>query len=336
MANIYGPNWIKAVKTDRSALSCKMEEAWRRASFDESLREIRRLNAEQERGAHSFRCGVNDFSDLSPAEFKEAKLGSHEHFAAAQRGWGALPQPRLLNDPPASLDWRAKGAVTPIKNQGSCGGCWSFSASGALEGAYQIATGALRVLSEQQLIDCSTTYGNNGCKGGSMRMAFDYIRVNKGLDSEADYPYEGTGPNQCWKAAAAKHDADLTNFTAVKQAEDQLVATPSSPFQALKPSLQGLVIQVACDGVSRWRSTRVGSGRRLKHFGRRSLPWRLARCPSPSRPTSQPSSTTRPAPSTRHAGRSSTTACCSSATPPAPSSSRTRGAPRGATRASSR
>ena len=106
--------------------------------------------------------------------------------------------------------------------------------------ADQIATGSLRVLSEQQLIDCSVTFGNQvqtpdqkpfpgtlspscpsalnpsrrprcgptaaprlqGCKGGSMRMAFDYILANKGVDSEADYPYSGTGPNQCWAAAA--------------------------------------------------------------------------------------------------------------------------------------
>ena len=60
------------------------------------------------------------------------------------------------------------------------------------------------MLSEQQLIDCSTTFGNNGCKGGSMRMAFDYIMANKGIDSEADYPYSGTGPNQCWKTAAKR------------------------------------------------------------------------------------------------------------------------------------
>jgi hypothetical protein len=96
---------------------------------------------------------------------------------------------------------------------------------GALEGAYQIATGALRSLSEQQLIDCSVTFGNMGCKGGSMRMAFDYILANKGIDSEADYPYSGTGPNACWKAAANRTVAMLTKFTAVPTAsESALVA----------------------------------------------------------------------------------------------------------------
>ena len=92
---------------------------------------------------------------------------------------------------PASVDWRTKGAVTPVKNQGSCGSCWSFSATGALEGAYFIATGALRLLSEQQLMDCSVPEGNKGCGGGAMTQAFDYIIKNKGIDSEGDYPYGG-------------------------------------------------------------------------------------------------------------------------------------------------
>ena len=90
---------------------------------------------------------------------------------------------------PTSVDWRKLGAVTPVKNQGQCGSCWAFSTVAAVEGINQIATGNLVSLSEQQLIDCNVD-GNNGCNGGSMPMAFDFLVKNGGLDTEEHYPYK--------------------------------------------------------------------------------------------------------------------------------------------------
>ena len=87
----------------------------------------------------------------------------------------------------AGVDWRTKGAVTPVKNQGQCGSCWAFSSTGALEGAHHLATGKLVSLSESNLVNCSTK--NSGCNGGLMDYAFEYVETNP-IMTEADWPYK--------------------------------------------------------------------------------------------------------------------------------------------------
>jgi len=130
--------------------------------------------------------GLNKFSDMSWEEFQDKYLMDPQDCSATQGNH--VPSGQAI---PPAIDWRQKGVVSDVKNQGDCGSCWTFSTSGCLESAHAIATGKLVTLSEQQLIDCAGDFNNNGCNGGLPSQAFEYIYYNGGLDTEDSYPYEG-------------------------------------------------------------------------------------------------------------------------------------------------
>ena len=133
---------------------------------------------------HNFTLGVNAFTDLSPQEFKEKYIGG---FVGVTKS--SCKAFTSTNAPAGeTLDWTTKGGVTPVKNQGQCGSCWSFSATGAMEGAWFVHSGKLVSLSEEQLVECSKRYGNLACNGGMMDNAFQYA-IDNGMCSEAAYPY---------------------------------------------------------------------------------------------------------------------------------------------------
>ncbi len=172
--------------------------------------------------------GVTKFSDLTPSEFRRQFLGLNRRLRLPADAEKAPILP--TNDLPTDFDWRDHGAVTGVKDQGACGSCWSFSATGALEGAHYLATGELVSLSEQQLVDCDhecdpEEYGacDSGCNGGLMTTAFEYTLKAGGLEREEDYPYTGTDRGSC-KFDKSKIAATVSNFSVISLDEDQIAA----------------------------------------------------------------------------------------------------------------
>ncbi|NP_001170085.1 uncharacterized protein LOC113604962 [Zea mays] len=157
-------------------------------------------------GGATYELGETAYTDLTNQEFMAmytapapAQLPADESVITTRAGpvdavGGAPSQlPVYVNlsaSAPASVDWRASGAVTPVKNQGRCGSCWAFSTVAVVEGIYQIRTGKLVSLSEQELVDCDTL--DDGCDGGISYRALRWIASNGGITTEADYPYTGT------------------------------------------------------------------------------------------------------------------------------------------------
>ena len=172
------------------------EEAARERAFETSVRLVRRHNHAFEQGLTSYRMAINAFADVLPA----APSAGHDSSSSSS---SSGPAPLRLRSPDntglaigqhvnKSVDWRTHGDVSPVRNQGQCGAPWAFAAVEAVESMNAIATGTLTILSLQQVIDCSSPYGTQGCNGGTTGDAFAYIVANGGLDSAADYPTTGT------------------------------------------------------------------------------------------------------------------------------------------------
>ena len=171
----------------------------------------------------SYELGHNQFSGMNSSEFREY-LGT----VPDKRGVVRIIRDELVNidSLPGSVDWTTAGAVTPVKDQGQCGSCWSFSTTGALEGAYFNKYGTLVSFSEQQLVDCDTLKNggrDHGCNGGLMDNAFNWISKNNGLCAEESYPYvSGTTKTagSCQTKCSVVSNSDIAKYVDVSPSSD--------------------------------------------------------------------------------------------------------------------
>jgi len=200
-------------------------------AFKANLDKIEAFMAKEERDVE---LALNEFADLTQEEFKKAYLGFKPKSVATKGAPKVDSNPSNNNN----IDWRKQGAVTPVKNQGQCGSCWSFSTTGSIEGAYAIKNGKLVSFSEQQLVDCSGSYGNMGCNGGLMDNAFQYVE-KYGLETESDYPYTASD-------GSCKYDASkVVSGSKVSSYKD--AADTASGSQSVMDLLQNGPVSVAIE-----------------------------------------------------------------------------------------
>ncbi|KAI4339905.1 hypothetical protein MLD38_024790 [Melastoma candidum] len=199
--------------------------------FLDNLEFIWRHNSLENR---SYSLGLNGFADLTHQEFRDSRLGlggllADGAWLSGDGGVGDSPVSGIKIELPSSVDWRNKGAVTPVKDQGNCGACWSFSATGAIEGINKIVTGSLVSLSEQELVDCDGD-SNQGCNGGLMDYAFRFVVKNHGIDTENDYPYTGREA-PCNKNKLKRHVVTIDGHSDVPANNEELLlkAVASQP-----------------------------------------------------------------------------------------------------------
>ncbi|XP_061164739.1 procathepsin L-like [Saccostrea echinata] len=169
----------------------QQEEQERKLIWKENIDFINKHNTEADLGHHSYRLGMNKYGDMTSEEVSAILNGARGF--SVMNGSTFLPPNNLRL--PDTVDWRTKGYVTPVKDQGRCGSCWAFSTTGALEGQHFRKTRKLVSLSEQNLLDCDKK--SHGCQGGLPEEAFKYIKENGGIDTEESYPYVGKNQFKC-------------------------------------------------------------------------------------------------------------------------------------------
>lgn len=184
---------------------------------------MERHNLLADQGHHSYFLEMNRFGDLLNHEFVATMNGFRGNILNTKRVGATFIEPAGY-ELPAQVDWREKGAVTPVKNQGACGSCWAFSATGSLEGQHFRKTGKLVSLSEQNLVDC--VKGDN-CGGGDYDQAFTYIKKNGGIDTEKSYPYAGSN-GMCFYNASSVGATDKGFVRVTRGSESALMKAIAS------------------------------------------------------------------------------------------------------------
>uniref|UniRef100_A0ACD5WQ11 Uncharacterized protein n=1 Tax=Avena sativa TaxID=4498 RepID=A0ACD5WQ11_AVESA len=209
------------------------EKSRRLEVFKANVAFIESVNARNDK----FWLEANQFADITNDEFRATHTG-HKLSVGGSKGRrmkGFRYANVSLDTLPTSVDWRTKGAVTPVKNQGQCGCCWAFSTVAAMEGIVQLSTGKLISLSEQELVDCDTS--DNGCEGGLMDNAFEFIVENGGLTTETNYPYTGAD-------GTCNSNTASSSAASIKGHED----VPANDEASLQKAVAAQPVSVALDG----------------------------------------------------------------------------------------
>jgi len=242
--------YVEAFKDFEKRFKRNYTAAERAEKFEKFTATYMYIARENAKGTNSYELGVNDFSDMTPDEFAAKHMG----FSTPAKPWGSLKHLGTHEyngeELATSVDWVTKGAVTPVKNQGQCGSCWSFSTTGAMEGAWQVATNKLVSLSEEQLVECSKQ--NNGCQGGSMDLAFMYEEgVN--VCTEDSYPYtSGGGSSGSCKASSCTAGiprGGVTGYKDVARSEQALMSAISQQPVSIAVEADRAVFQSYRSGV---------------------------------------------------------------------------------------
>jgi len=228
------------------------EIEYRREIFESNLRMIKNHNSQS---FHSYKMGVNQLTDYTDEEYNKL-LGYKSHPSTkATRSTPFISMNDHINTLPASVDWRDKGVVSDVKDQGQCGSCWTFATAEVIESHYAIATGQLQIFSEQQILDCvpnpNSCGGNGGCQGGTPEIIYEKLIEIGGLASEWTYPYVSYfGKNfQChYNASATRPIAVLKSY----------VKLPANEYQPVMDALANIGPLAINIDASAWRYYETG------------------------------------------------------------------------------
>lgn len=217
-----------------------VDEAEKGKRFEIFRKNVKYIESHNANSGKKYKLGINAFTDLTKEEFKAMRNGykpKSSKFPSSLSKSTSFKYGNLSLDAlPVAVDWRKKGAVTPVKDQGQCGCCWAFSAVAAVEGINQITTKKLIPLSEQELVDCDVRGEDKGCSGGLMDNAFNFIIKNKGIATESIYPYAGVD-GICNTKKSSNRVAKITGYENV----------PANSEMALLKAVANQPVSVAID-----------------------------------------------------------------------------------------
>jgi len=188
------------------------EYNYRLGVFLDNLKRIDELNAKKDGATY----GITQFADMTQQEFKDKYL--MKNLPPLQRGPVA---PKVNITAPTSFDWRTRGVVTPVYNQGQCGSCWAFSATENIESRWALAGRSLVSLSMQQIVDCDHT--DYGCSGGWPYNAYNYVISAGGMDPLADYPYTAENGQCAFNAGEVVAKISRWEYVTRSMDESQMV-----------------------------------------------------------------------------------------------------------------